>query len=193
MSGRTAWVCNPGSATSVVALWGHSQGEGGVWESTLTHPGHSWTWQRKGARGTRFRPRVLGQTQRQGAETLRLLLAVEVCPVRAMLEVGGRLPWRSLPPGSRLCSNTLGAHFGFCILLTVESNVKLAMEGTLGFYPFAPSCAASILKVTPTSGSKVATGAPDMTPAPQLSGRRSDEGHISLYFWEKILPRMIHT
>lgn len=122
-----AWACNPGSAMSVGCLWGHSQGGGGWgWEPTLTHPGHTGTWQRKGGRGTGFQTRVLGQTQRQGAESpqgvahngsMSLLRDVQ-----RWAEAGMALRCRL-----RHCSHTLG-----CLSLCALRSAHRRMEREVG-------------------------------------------------------------
>lgn len=117
-----AWACSPGFTPSVGGLWGHCEREGGVWESTLTPPGHTGTWQRKGGRGTGFQSRVLGQTQGQRAENPQGSLPMEACPRPRGVQrwAGGGV---ALGGRRRHCSHTLG-RLSRCVLRSARRRVE---------------------------------------------------------------------
>lgn len=99
---------------------------------------------------------------------------MEACPCCVMSRGGQRLAWRS-GAGSGTARTRWGAfRFVLCVLLTAEWNVKLAMQVLSGFYLLAPSCAASIPEVTPTSDPGLLLELRHHTCIP-LPGRRSDE------------------
>lgn len=132
-----------------------------------THP--SWPhmdWQRKGAWGWALDPGYQGGCSSK-SRTLRLLLTVEVgpCPHGVRRRAGG---WQAL-------WGRLQAPRTHCLVRAAHRRVyrEVGNGGYSWASIFALSCAASIPKVTPTSGPKVAAAAPDITPAPRLSGRRS--------------------
>lgn len=159
-----AWAGNPGSATSVVPCGAALGGRGIGNQHSPILATHGLAKER--GVGLGVRPRVSGRMQQQ-ERTLRLLLTVEVgpCPHGVRRRAGG---WQAL-------WGRLQAPRTHCLVRAAHRRVyrEVGNGGYSWASIFALSCVASIPKVTPTSGPKVAAAAPDITPAPRLSGRRS--------------------